>query len=303
MNKLFILAALLILFFLVSGASATVINNNTKKTFSTIQNAIDDTQTTNGHKIIVNQGIYTENINIYKSLNLISNGTVIITARNTDQSTVSITANGTVITGFTITNGNCGIYLKEVNKCTITNNNMINNVDGIVGSSSNNNTISANRIMYNNGTGISFECSNYNMISKNKITNNNYGIILGYSMSNTISWNNITNNKEKGILLGTSLFTVLKGNSIKNSGYGLSIESGDDSVGPFIQYIDTSNTIDDKKIYYLLGIANKKYDSLSMGYLALVNCKNITIKNVTLSKNGQGIAIVNTTTPKSKTAA
>ncbi|MDI9614106.1 hypothetical protein [Methanothermobacter sp.] len=39
-----------------------------------------------------------------------------------------------------------------------------------------------------------------------------------------------------------------------------------------------------------------------MGYLALVGCRNVTIKNVALSKCGNGIILANTTVQESKTA-
>jgi len=128
MNKwLFILSTSLILLFLTNGASAIVVNNNTKTAFTTIQQAIDDPTTTNGHQIIVT-GTYQENIQINKNITLKAQGTATIKAKNQSIETVTINpaGSGTTINGFTITNGYTGIKI-QAKQCKITNNNITNN--------------------------------------------------------------------------------------------------------------------------------------------------------------------------------
>jgi len=206
-------------------ATATTWNNRTSKTYKTIQAAINDAQS--GDTIIVT-GTYTENIQIDKPITLKAQGTPTIQAQNPYQPTITITANKTTITGFTITNSTyAGIYLQNAKNCKITNNNITNNGDdGIDLRYSSNNTISNNKIT-NNGLGIDLSDSEYNKIYNNNITNNDYdGIDLRYSSNNNmISNNNITNNNGTGIFLYTSgIFlynssnNTISNNTIKNNG-------------------------------------------------------------------------------------
>ena len=59
------------------------------------------------------------------------------------------------------------------------------------------------------------------------------------------------------------------------------------------QNIDNSNTVNGKPIYYWM---NQK-DSVipqDAGYVALINCTNVTVQNLQLSNNYNGLLIVNT---------
>ena len=53
-----------------------VTNTRTNLTYSTIQSAIDDTNTNNGDTITVAAGNYTENVNVYKSVTIEALGLV-----------------------------------------------------------------------------------------------------------------------------------------------------------------------------------------------------------------------------------
>jgi parallel beta-helix repeat protein len=61
--------------------------------------------------------------------------------------------------------------------------------------------------------------------------------------------------------------------------------------------IDTSNTVSGKSVYYLVNKRNIVLDNLTfpqIGYLALVNSANVTVKNLELSNNDDGVKFVNT---------
>jgi parallel beta-helix repeat protein len=59
--------------------------------------------------------------------------------------------------------------------------------------------------------------------------------------------------------------------------------------------IDTTNTVDGKPIYYLIGESDITLDeTTNAGYVALISCNNITVENLTLSNNEQGVLLVKT---------
>jgi parallel beta-helix repeat protein len=62
--------------------------------------------------------------------------------------------------------------------------------------------------------------------------------------------------------------------------------------------LDDSNTINGKKVYYLISQGNLVINSVThpdVGYLALVNCQNISVHHLELSGNGHGILLAYTT--------
>jgi parallel beta-helix repeat protein len=127
-----------------------------------------------------------------------------------------------------------------------------------------------------------------NTISANIITNNTFGIYIEHAHNNTIFGNTITNN-EHGIYLLESRFNVLRNNSLSNNRYSFAVEFTD-----FVNNVDTSNLVDGKPMIYWVNQQHITVPS-EAGYVALINCKNITISNLTLDSNGQGILLASTT--------
>jgi len=95
--------------------------------------------------------------------------------------------------------------------------------------------------------------------SKNNITNcnsydNNYGLYFYYSPDNTV-----------------------RDSSLHSNDVNLEIYGG---INDFHIDIDTSNTVNGKTIYYLIEETNMTLDETdNVGYLGLVSCDNITLKN------------------------
>jgi parallel beta-helix repeat protein len=194
---------------LVQNANAYIIGNkNTQLLFTTIQEAINDSTTSPGDTIILNNRTYNENITINKKINLTTDydtypliiGTI----------TVNSGGNGSIIKRLTI-HGNINL---NANNCTIIDNIIIGNgTSGIIASNSINNKIAYNDITSNGFNGIQSNSSSntihgntvsgcesgiysensYNNISSNYLTNNLYGIWT-YNSSDTINFNRITQN-------------------------------------------------------------------------------------------------------------
>jgi parallel beta-helix repeat protein len=127
-----------------------------------------------------------------------------------------------------------------------------------------------------------------NTISANIITNNTYGLCIEFAHNHTISGNTIANN-EYGIYLLESHFNVLRNNSLSNNRYNFDVKNI-----IFVNDVDTSNLVDGEPMIYWINQQDKTVPS-EAGYVALINCENITIRNLTLDNNGHGILLVSTT--------
>ena len=193
-----------------------------------------------------------------------------------------------------------GVILIKSSNNTIDGNFVINNDDGgiqLVGSS--NNTINSNEVKDNgywsDDYGIELTSySDYNVIIGNNITRNTSGIGLSYAYYNTLINNNITNNMARGVQFETASYNTLRNNTIsgnKRHNFGIFTRYKEVRLSTYIQNIDTSNTVNGKPIYYLVDQEGLTIDSSDIGYLGLVNCTNIRIKNVALSDNGQGLLL------------
>jgi len=133
-----------------------------------------------------------------------------------------------------------------------------------------------------------------NSITGNTIASNMGGIMIQNSSNNIISANNVTNN-DSGISIFSSSNNKLRNNSMNNR-YNLAVYGTE--LSHFFNDVDVSNTINGKKVYYLVNENDLIINPSTfpdLGFLALVTCANITIHDLELVNNGQGVMLAFTT--------
>lgn len=128
-----------------------------------------------------------------------------------------------------------------------------------------------------------------NTVANNKLSNNSYGIYINdFSSDNIISENNVTNNTH-GIYLGSCSNNFLRNNRMDNNTFGFFVYGTSSKAN--LNDVDQSNTIDGKPVIYWIDQQGKQVPS-RVGFLALINCNNMTIQNLDLSNKGQGMLLV-----------
>ena len=211
----------------VGNASGTgfVVNTNTGKSYCSIQAAIDDPLTLNGHTITASAGTYYEDVVVSKQVTITGAGYATTTVSGPiggGGATFQVTSPGVIIDGFTITRegNNTTDWNAALNSAGVA-------IQGL--------TVSAevrNCKIFGNRTGIDINNSNGNNIHNNIIDNNRTGLILRNQTDNTnVQENFITNNWTLGILFldassGTNtppqqaLTSTFNNNNISGNWYG-----------------------------------------------------------------------------------
>ena len=201
-----------------SGGDPRIVGDPT--CYTTIQDAVN--HAIKGDVIIVDCGVYNENVVINTMLTLIGQEGAVVVADNSNKPVFKINSggSGTTITGFTIMGGSDGIELNGVNNCEISENTIVSNKDGIELNNADFNCIKDNEIKYNLDDGISLNYADGNTIKDNKITTNgDDGISLYRSEGNKITDNKINSNLDDGVSLYSSDWNDIIGNEINKNYY------------------------------------------------------------------------------------
>jgi len=285
--------------------------------FSKIQDAVDNAS--DGDTVFVFSGTYYERPYINKSINLKGEDklTTIIHGLGRGDA-ILCEGDYIVIHGFTINYGfgskvgwwTAGIQLDHCNFCSIYNNIIIDNYNGIRLDCSESNTITNNIISSNWRRGIWADTLCYDtIISNNTIENNGFsGVHIDKSDRCIINDNFVNNNTDQGIYIYRSAYNTISNNELKNNDYnGILIWVGNDNQvisneffnnGLWVEqtysynnYVE-NNFLDNKPIVFLENVNDKLINNA--GQVVLLNCKNITIIDLNISNVYYGIETMNT---------
>jgi len=255
-------------------AELPVHNLNTSEDFATIQRAIDDADTLDGHTILVDSGIYQERVNVTKQLILrgidTGTGNPVVDAGGIG-SAITLAHDGIGLDGFTAINasgaGRAGIVLcsnnNSVINCTTAHNDFAgiklnsscnntlagntanaNSAFGIVLYSSSNNTLTGNTVSNSEG-GISLYSCNNNTLTGNTVSNSGWSIELISSSENTLT-NNVASNNYYGMYLSSASTNMLTGNNVSNNNFGIGLYSSSNDNHIYNNYFDNAiNAYDD----------------------------------------------------------
>ncbi len=254
-------------------------NLDTNISYATIQEAIDDNATTDGHTILVEYGVYGEDIVVNKSIRLIGeNRTDTIIEGFGYEEVVRIRVSNATLSGFTVRNGWNAVSVSSVMPPRVTGVNVSNN------------------LLMNSTVGLSITSAGECCFDGNEIVENEIGV---YGSSNNSIFNNAIAHNFLGVCSNPN--NVWRNNSLASNTYNLGFAlyflygvSGNTYEGTVD--IDNSNTINGKPIYLICNQSNLLIEPTTfpqIGYLGLISCSNVTVRNSTLSDNGEGAFLFN----------
>jgi parallel beta-helix repeat protein len=185
--------------------------------YTTIQAAVD--AAIPGDSIFVHNGTYSESVWVDRTVSLIGEDRETTIIHPTDSYGVSLQADWTNFTGFTIaydgiSRMGTGLGLSSSNYVADNNISIYGQFAMLLGSHTGNSIIQNNIVSSNHSMGIySPSASHNNVIVNNTIVNNSNGIELRDSKNNTIIGNTLMDN-EFGIRLDTSPNTLIESNLV-----------------------------------------------------------------------------------------
>jgi parallel beta-helix repeat protein len=277
--------------------------------YSKIQDALDSAN--DGDIIYVFNGTYYEWLIIDKSIKLIGeideNGNRPWINAGEDNDIIKVESDGCIIENFCMRNGPSGYGNEAI--ILYSNNNIIDNCyfietgKGIVGYNSSNNIIK-NNIQIDGWRGIYLSSSKNNTLRNNEFYNIARTIHLHNESNNNYILNNIIKNSitGSGILSTTSNSNYIINNYFMNNNDGIILGGFENTfsnnilINDFLDFTDDwysqtiyNNTINNKPLTIYKSLQNENITS-DYGQLILIDCNNITIKNITTEN---GLYIIN----------
>ncbi|UCG69292.1 MAG: right-handed parallel beta-helix repeat-containing protein [Thermoplasmata archaeon] len=257
----------------VRGATTLYVNTTgSGGAYTKIQDAIN--ASIDGDTVFVYNGTYYENIQVSKKINLTGEDrdNTIVDAQGVDD-VVRINIDRMNISGFTLRNSGSGPFPNQdagiflyggAEYCTIYNNKVSSNKNGIR--------------LYRYGR---------NKIYNNNLSSNNFGIYLDESDYNDIAGNNIYSGSASGIIIVQSVVNNITGNRIfSNSQFGIYLHSSANSNN-----ISGNDIYNNRDGIYLRGVSNNYMYNNNIsnhdGYgIYFQGSSNFQIKNNNFTNDG-----------------
>ena len=187
-------------------------------------------------------------------------------------------------------NGN-GIHYDYCKYMNISDNNINRNLRGIDASYGMNCTINNNHIKDSINDGMIAYSENNMNITNNVISGGNWEGLVISNCNYTYVFNNFVSNCSRyGLRLYYTNYCLLKNNHMENNEYNFAIFGYPKKE--YIHDIDTSNTIENKKVYYYREAQDliiSPHNHPDLGFLAVINSDNVTVKGLDLTHNGDGL--------------
>jgi parallel beta-helix repeat protein len=213
---------------------------------------------------------------------------------------VSNGAENVELSKMTIESNRYGVKLSSAINSAISDCQITDNLSyGLIIENSSNNTFSNNTIGPNNQTGVYQRYGSASNIYENNDISGNLDtgltILDDGSDSSVIRNNAIADNSRIGAIIRGD-FNTLSGNTFSNNATNLTIE-GNNLLS---NEIDTSNTIEEKPVYYLKNISDQTFDGAltEIGAFYCIECDNISLQNAELADNGAQIFFYKTVNSK-----
>lgn len=199
--------------------------------FKTIQEAVNAAMPYD--TVVVNSGVYVENVLIEKPLILRSNAgpaSTQIQAAIQNKPAIKISnASDVSVTGLSATGSTiAGALVSSSTKVTLANNQFTNNGNGMTLYSTSHSTIRSNISSSNAQYGLYMEKSSQNRVELNSATlNKDKGFFISYSDDNEIVNNSVNLNSWDGIMVFASHGNRITGNRTLRNTYGIVISESD----------------------------------------------------------------------------
>jgi len=224
--------------------------------YPTIQEAINNAN--EGDTVYVKRGTYFENVIVNKTVSLIGEDkTETIIDGGGINSSIRVSANNVLISGFTVQNGRWeAVCIWDYSNATVVNNILVHSTFGVMIANGQNNTITSNVILEN---GFGIQVAGWpawsNTISSNMLANNTWGIEIHDVGGSNIIRDNIIISSSTGLHLSDSHGNIIYENNIIQSGYGIFVVSSSNS------YIFHNNFINNTNQVYFVDSFNNTWDN------------------------------------------
>jgi len=258
---------------LVQQDDARVRNLSTGKSYATIQEAIDASETLSGHQILVSPGIYYESVTLNKSVSLVGEAkdTTIIDGKGASR-IIYVTANNVEVRSFIIQNGTFGLWLHNSDNSKIIDNTLQDGSYGIRLLNSRNTLVVGNTVRRYSFFGVELDSSGNSTLRNNIIQDNRYNLGVDgkslFDFTNDIDTSNTINGKPVRYL--------------KNEN-DLTIDTGFPEIG-YLGVVNSANII----------VEDLDFQDNVQGVL-FAFVKDSTVRNVNAKGNWNGIYVTHST--------